>query len=156
MARTEGLLPDIENNEYWIFHGFSQKLRTAGSSLQQEWLQIKQTFMELEEWFEDRVLYHIVGFLVSEGMSIAAIRELSKHCTKSEFGQKLRREAFAKTIGGQLPEDIDEVPIRARVGEKLDRTRIRLAQWKDQINPVALQLGNTASEQAVEPTIPVR
>ena len=120
VARTEGLLPEAEHNEYWIFYGFSQKLRTAGSSLEQEWLKIKQTFMELEEWFEDRILYHIVGFLVSEGMSIAAIRELSKHCTKSEFGQKLRREAFAKTISGQLPEDIGEEAIRTRVADKLD------------------------------------
>jgi len=76
--------------------------------------------MELEEWFEDRLLYHIVGFLVSEGMSIGAIRELSKDCTKSEFEQKLRREAFARTIGGQHLEDIAEEAIKTRVADKLD------------------------------------
>jgi hypothetical protein len=120
VARAEGPPPEADHNEYWIFYAFSQKLREAGSSPEQEWLKVKQTFMELEEWFEDRLLYHIVGFLVSEGMSIGAIRELSKDCTKSEFEQKLRREAFARTIGGQHLEDIAEEAIKTRVADKLD------------------------------------
>lgn len=119
VARTEELPPGAENNEYWIFYAFSQKLRASGSGPEQEWLKIKQTFMELEEWFEDRILYHIVGFLVSEGMSIGAIRELSKHCTKSAFEQKLRREVFARTFG-QPPENMAEEAIRSQVGDKLE------------------------------------
>ena len=51
-------------------------------------------------------------------MSISAIRELSKNCTKNDFGRKLRREAFARTIGGQPP--AAEEAIRAQVADKLD------------------------------------
>jgi hypothetical protein len=120
VARTDGLLPGAEHNEYWIFYAFSQKLKATGHSPEREWLKIKQTFMELEEWFEDRILYHIVGFLVSEGMSIRAIRELSKNCTKSKFEQKLRREAFAKTIDSQPHEDMGEETIRTHVAGKLE------------------------------------
>jgi hypothetical protein len=120
VARTEGLHPGDEHNEYWIFYAFSQKLKAPGSSPEREWLKIKQAFMELEEWFEDRTLYHIVGFLVSEGMSILDIRELSKHCSKSEFEQKLRRKAFERTINGQPKENMAEETIRTQVTGKLE------------------------------------
>jgi hypothetical protein len=120
VARTEGLLPGTENNDYWIFYGFSQKLKASGSSPEHEWLKIKQTFMELEEWFEDRTLYHIIGFLLSEGMSIIALRQLSKQCTKSVFGGKLRREAFERTIGGLSPKMMKAKTIQQQVADKLN------------------------------------
>lgn len=132
VARAEGLPPGVEHDTYGIFYAFSQKLKVAEANPEQEWRKIKQTFMMLEEWFEDRILYHVVGFLVTEGMSIAEISELSKHCTKSEFEQKLRREVFAQAIGGQPPEDMAEEAIRTRVTDKLegleykpDRMRIK-------------------------------
>ena len=120
VARTEGLLPGAENSDYWIFYGFSQKLKVAGSSPEHEWLKIKQTFMELEEWFEDRVLYHIIGFLVNDGVNIIAIRQLSRQCTKSVFAEKLRREAFVRTIGGPAPDKMTAKCIRERVTDRLD------------------------------------
>jgi len=120
VARAKGLPPESEHDAYGIFYAFSQKLKAAGASAEQEWRKIKQTFMMLEEWFEDRVLYHIVGFLVSEGTSIAKISELSKHCTKSEFERRLRREVFAQAIGSQLPADANEATIRTQVQERLD------------------------------------
>jgi len=120
VARKEGLPPGTEHNEYAIFYAFNQKLKAAGASPEQEWLKIKQAFMMVEEWFEDRTLYHIVGFLVSEGMNIGAISELAERCTKSDFEQKLRREVFARTIEGQPPEDMVEEAIRTRVADKLE------------------------------------
>jgi hypothetical protein len=65
------------------------------------------------------VLYHIVGFLVSEGVGLVEIRELSNNCTKAEFEQKLRAKIFSEIFGGQFPEDDNEV-IRTRVSEALD------------------------------------
>jgi len=120
VARAEGLPPGAEHDAYGIFYAFSLKLKVEGANPEQEWRKIKQTFMMLEEWFEDRILYHIVGFLVSEGMSIGKISELSKQCTKSEFELKLRREVFGLAIGGQPPADMNEAAIRTRVEERLE------------------------------------
>ena len=62
----------------------------------------------------------IVGFLVSEGVSLAEIRELSNHCTKGEFEQKLREKTFSKVLGGQFPDGANEEQIRTRVSQALD------------------------------------
>ncbi len=130
VARAEGLPPGAEHDDYGIFYAFSRKLKRAGASLEQEWLTIKQLFMMLEEWFEDRILYHIVGFLVSEGMSISKMRELSKKCTKSEFDQKLRKELFALVIDVQPPEELNEVSIRPKVEERLENLEYRTDREK--------------------------
>jgi hypothetical protein len=120
VARAEGLPPEAVHDTYGIFYVFSQKLRVQGASPKQEWRKIKQAFLMLEEWFEDRTLFHIVGFLVAEGMGINAIRELSGQCTKSEFEDRLRQEIFAKVIGGQITGDTDKQSVRERVSERLE------------------------------------
>jgi len=120
VARAEGLPPGAEHDAYGIFYAFSQKLKAAEASPEQEWRKIKQTFMMLEEWFEDRILYHVVGFLVSEWMSIGEISELSRHCTKSEFERKLRGEIYTRVIGGQMPREMNEEAIRTTVTDKLE------------------------------------
>lgn len=120
VARAEGLPPEAVHDTYGIFYVFSQKLRAPGANPKQEWRKIKQAFLMLEEWFEERTLFHMVGFLVAEGMGINEIREISGQCTKSEFEHRLRQEIFAKVIGGQLAEDTEEQSIRERVAEKLE------------------------------------
>lgn len=119
VARSDGLPAGAEHDAYRVFYTFSQKLKTAASP-EQEWRKIKRTFLMLEEWFEDRVLYHVVGFLVSEGVSIDDISKRSENCTKSEFELKLRQQIFTRVIGGSPPEDMDEEAVRTRVAEKLE------------------------------------
>lgn len=120
VARAEGLPQEAAHDAYGIFYVFSQKLKAPEASPEQEWRKIKQAFLMLEEWFEDRTLYHMVGFLVTEGMGINAIRELSANCTKSKFERRLRREIFTRVIGSQPPEGMEEQAIRERVEEKLE------------------------------------
>lgn len=121
VAQANGLPPGAEHDSYGIFYYYNQKLKETGVNLDEEWLRIKQTFMMLEEWFEDRTLYHITGFLIQQGLSIAALREMSEECTKSEFEQKLRQEVFRRVIGrGMLAEMIEE-ELRENIKEKLER-----------------------------------
>lgn len=120
VARSEGLPVEAEHDAYGIFYAFSQKLKMPGASPEQEWRKIKQTYLMLEEWFEDRVLYHMVGYLVSEGMEINAIRSLSINCTKTSFEQKLRQEIFARAIGKEALETMDEQSVREHVAERLE------------------------------------
>ncbi len=120
VARSEGLLEGAKHDPYGVFYAYSKRLKEDGANLEEEWLKIKKAFMTVEEWFEDRVLYHIVGFLISEGVGISTLRSLSEQSTKSDFEQKLRREVFARVIGGNVPDGMDEEAVRNKVRSTLE------------------------------------
>lgn len=120
VAREEGLKPSAEHDVYEIFYTFNNKLKAPGTTPQEEWRKIKQRFLLLEEWFEDRGLYHMVGFLVSQEMSISGIRLLSVDCTKSEFERRLRQEIFKRTIGEEMPAPTERVEIKECVANQLE------------------------------------
>ena len=57
---------EMANDAYGLFYTFNQRLKEDEATPESEWRKIKQTYLMLEEWFEDRTLYHMVGFLVSQ------------------------------------------------------------------------------------------
>jgi hypothetical protein len=120
VAKADGLPEGFAHDAYGIFYAYSKKLKDDGAAPKDEWLRIKQTFMMLEEWFEDRTLYHIVGFLIQQGSAVDKICALSAQATKSSFEQKLRAKVFEKVIGDERLEDLNEVGIRERVTECLE------------------------------------
>ena len=120
VARADGLPHGAEHDSYGIFYAYNQKLKEAGAKPDAEWLKIKQAFMMLEEWFEDRTLYHITGFLIQQGVRIAALRQMSEESTKSEFEQKLRQEVFRRVIGQGMLAEMSEEDLREHVREKLE------------------------------------
>ena len=120
VARADGLPVEAEHDSYGIFYAYNQKLKEAGSTPEGEWLKIKQAFMMLEEWFEDRTLYHITGFLIQQGVGIAALREMSEESTKSQFEQKLRQEVFRRVIGEGILSEVTKEDLTERVREKLE------------------------------------
>jgi len=120
VVRVDGLVPDVENDAYGIFYTFNQHLKTPGTTPEDEWRKIKQLYLLLEEWFEDRVLYHMVGFLVSQGMPIIDIRKLSANCTKSTFEKRLREEIFRLTIDEDMPDPPERKVLRECVANRLE------------------------------------
>jgi hypothetical protein len=116
-ARAKGLPQGAEDDPYNIFYTFNERLKAATS--EDEWQQIKQLYLTLEEWFEDRILYHMVGFLVSEGVLLNELRALSTDCTKSTFEQRLRHEIYRRAIGEDWPAPPVGQTIRERVAERL-------------------------------------
>lgn len=118
LAQADGIPPEVEHDTYAIFYAFNRRLK-EGAKPEKEWLRVKEEFMRLEEWFEDRVLYHIVGYLVSEGVTLGKLRELAQQGTKSEFDQKLRRRVFEEVIDSDSPEKFSPDEVRARVSERL-------------------------------------
>ncbi len=119
-AREDGLVDGAENDAYGIFYTFNQKLKAPESKPEDEWNKIKKLYLLLDEWFENRVLYHMVGFLVSEGMPINELKRLSVDCTKTAFEQRLRTEIYKRVIGGKFPEFPDEQSIRENVADRLE------------------------------------
>lgn len=119
-AKEDGLVEGAENDAYGVFYTFHQKLKAPQSKPEDEWGKIKKLYLLLEEWFEDRVLYHMVGFLVSQGMPISELKRLSADCTKTAFEQRLRAEIYKRVIGGQWPQSPDDQSIRGNVADRLE------------------------------------
>lgn len=82
----------IESDKLKVFLQFNRQLaKSQGTvNIAKEWLNIKQCFMTLEEWYKDKTLFHLIGYLVSQGKAIDMIFNLSKECkSKRIFRQKL-------------------------------------------------------------------
>ncbi|NTV46872.1 MAG: DUF1524 domain-containing protein, partial [Chlorobiales bacterium] len=117
VANSNGMIDHLRHDAYGIFHAFSERLKVADTA--SEWLSVKQAFMSLEEWFEDRILYHIVGFLIQQGADISKLLTLSGTTTKRDFERELREKVFSQVIGGKL-EDLSEAELREKVSDKVE------------------------------------
>jgi len=100
VARAEGMTETTDT--YATFYHFSARLSAEMADAQDMWLTITRTFRLLEEWFEDRRLYHLVGFLIWAGQDVNDLLVLAKDCAKKELKQKFREKIFQLTVGGDL------------------------------------------------------
>ncbi len=117
IARSEGIPPEAEHDKNQIFYAFSRKME--GADPDDEWLKIKEEFVRLQEWYEDetRILYHIVGFLVTQGVPLAEVRKLALDCTKSDLDRRLRQRVYSCVIEEWPFAGLSEVELRAAVVE---------------------------------------
>lgn len=114
VARRDGMTPGMD--EYATFNYFSQKLASKNVDLEAEWLAVKKTFMLLEEWFTDRRLYHLVGYLIWVGVDVNELCALAEGATKKEFKEKLRAKVFWNAFGVTVP-----APLTAEwIADRLD------------------------------------
>lgn len=120
VASADGIPEEFKHDPYGIFFTFGRRLKKTGVTLEAEWRKIKQAFLLLEEWYEDRVLFHMVGYLVSQGLSLIAIRDLSADSSKSTFELRLRQEIFTRSIDPKAGWPLSELEVRGRVDERLN------------------------------------
>ena len=114
VARQDGMEPSAD--EYATFNHFWQKLTRKDADLGAEWLAVKKTFMLLEEWFADRRLYHLVGYLIWEGLDANELRGLAAAGTKQEFKEKLKAKILERAFGAAGP-----MPLTAEwIADQLD------------------------------------
>ncbi len=137
-TKADGMPGGVGDDGYGIFYAYSKKLKDDRIAPEVEWLKIKQTYMTLEEWFEDRTLYHIVGFLIQQGFGVEKIRSLSEQVTKSDFDRKLRDEIFAKVIGGAALNALNRDDLREKVIETLDDLDYGVDAHKSRIRSILL------------------
>lgn len=111
------------------FHVFNERLASKKPEL--EWLTIKQTFMALEEWYENRELFHLVGFLIFQGLGIDELLRATRSLSKREFARYLRRQACQFALGDDL-DDLGKKDLGLAIGEccedlayGIDNRRIR-------------------------------
>ena len=80
----------IDNDKFKTFIQFNKWFDNNQVDISNEWLEVKKIFMTLEEWFNDRTLFHLIGYLVSQNISISEIFKLSSNSKgKKDFHKRL-------------------------------------------------------------------
>ncbi|TXJ05802.1 MAG: DUF262 domain-containing protein [Aeromicrobium sp.] len=83
-----------------LFLAFNAHLTEKQDAVASEWDAVKRVFLQLDEWFRDRFLYHIVGFLLSQDVKVAQIRDLARSSvSKTAFRAALKAEVFKLVFG---------------------------------------------------------
>lgn len=70
------------------------------------WLSVKKYFLTLEEWYNNRDLYHLIGFLIEYNTDINTLKKSSDSLTKIEFKKHLKKIIQRKLSHIQL-EDLE-------------------------------------------------
>jgi hypothetical protein len=91
---SEGIL---DNDKLKVFLQFNKQLNkplnkdsTTKIYVTEEWLKVKQCFMSLEEWYSNKALFHLIGYLVAQGETVTSLFDLSESSTsKYDFRQCL-------------------------------------------------------------------
>lgn len=95
------LINDEKNiaDNYSTFRFFNKKFSSKSQiTIEQNWLEIKKYFQRFQEWFEERDLYHKIGYLIAiESVTISELYKKSSDLTKTEF-----RNLLDKTIKDDL------------------------------------------------------
>ncbi len=99
-----------DHEVYYTFYEFnkdfieSKKDKKSPPDIDRLWLKIKKYFLSFEEWFNDKELYHMIGFLIDCGYRINRIKKQSQKLTKTNFKIWLKEE-----ISDQVDYQIDEL-----------------------------------------------
>lgn len=90
---------------YFTFHKFHADFKSSNNDVDGLWKKVKDYFLTFDEWFRDRELYHLIGFLVDCGRSVAKLKSESEknNSTKTAFKAYLRTE-IRKEVSCQLDE----------------------------------------------------
>lgn len=81
------------DDKYSTFHFFNEKFKTKSEKeINDNWQEIKKNYQTLEEWYNDRELYHKIGYLITIGTNIKTILGNKENKQKSEFGKWIDHE----------------------------------------------------------------
>lgn len=94
--------PDGEDEKY-TFYKFYEDFETSKNKNKYKtpdadalWLSVKKYFLTFEEWYKDRELYHLIGFLISINYRLQDILEPKKNSEKISITSKTDFKAFLK------------------------------------------------------------
>jgi hypothetical protein len=102
---------------FTTFYFYNKRFSTPSVSAEQEWLNVKQLFMTLEEWFNDRPLFHLIGYLIHDNYRLADLRKAAHGATKTAFRRSLRQTVFERLTGAAPPSGATPADYRDAVKE---------------------------------------
>ena len=79
------------DDTYATFRFFNRKFQNkTQKTIEENWLEIKQYYQTFEEWYNERELYHKIGFLlISQETTLNNLLKASANVTKAEFKKYL-------------------------------------------------------------------
>lgn len=93
------------DDKYSTFHFFNEKFKTKSEKeINDNWQEIKKYFQTLEEWYNDRELYHKIGYLIAVGANIKNILKEKIEKSKTEFSNWINQEIEFKFKNVNLEE----------------------------------------------------
>lgn len=88
---------DLKTFRYFNHYFETQKQKEE--AIQTIWEKVKEIFQTLQEWFDDKDLYHYIGFLICIGKSVNRIyRQWTRYATKSAFRENYLMKAIKESI----------------------------------------------------------
>lgn len=130
----------------YIFLMFASWLGNSSAGIEADWARVKKKFMTIKEWYEDRALFHLIGFLVARGEPLANIMDMRERASgKIAFLEVLVERVFTYAFPGSLFTKETDVNVRNKaISEALLEVDYRSAASKKQIVSILL-LFNIAS-----------
>lgn len=88
---------DLKTFRY--FNHYFETQEQKEEAIQTIWEKVKEIFQTLQEWFDDKELYHYIGFLICIGKSVNRIyRQWTRYATKSAFRENYLMKAIKESI----------------------------------------------------------
>jgi hypothetical protein len=114
---------DKEKEQYYTFFKFNEeaekyKKENGKVDIDKLWLKVKRYFLTFEEWYQDKELYHMVGYLVSCGVSINSLKLLTED-------DGVTKEGFRNLLKGKIAEQVKFYIDDLEYGGKSSNTKIR-------------------------------
>jgi uncharacterized protein with ParB-like and HNH nuclease domain len=95
----------VENDEHSTFRYFNNQFKEKSiDEVDENWKEIKKYFQTLEEWYNDRELYHKIGYLIAIGTDIKGILNEKKEKPKAEFSNWINQQIRDKFKNVNLEE----------------------------------------------------
>jgi len=107
--------PNDEEDNYFTFREFNKKFTdNTEQIISDNWKKVKRYFQTLQNWFDDRELYHKIGFLITLGEDVKTLIDLSQKEDKKKFIETINikiKNRFASIQIDNL-EKKDDVKVR--------------------------------------------
>lgn len=115
------------NDEYTTFRFFNEKFKTKSEKdINDNWQEVKKCFQTLEEWYNDRELYHKVGYLITIGVNIKDILIKKEGETKT---------GFIELINKKIEEEIKDIDLeQLKYGDNRVRKLLLLHNVQTMLN----------------------
>lgn len=90
-----------KDDEYYTFIEFHKKFEDD-FKIDKIWLEVKEYFLRIEEWYNNKKLYHLIGFLLATGTKIPMLYNKAKDHTKEDFIRYITGEISKKFANIEL------------------------------------------------------
>jgi len=94
---------DEDQDEKYTFYKYYEEFEKSKNTSKNKvpdtdaiWLKVKKYFLTFEEWFKDRELYHLIGFLIATETKVEDLIKAKTDTSKTKFKQFLIMEITGK------------------------------------------------------------